>query len=66
MKSDIFYKWFVEWEKKTRFYTFDDVPEERLMLYNGHLSYVGSPTRQYAREWKVTILKLPPRTMDLL
>ena len=42
MKSDIFYKWFVEWEKKTRSNSSDEVPEGRLMIYDGHLSHVVS------------------------
>ena len=66
MKSDIFYKWFVEWEKKTRSNSSDEVPEGRLMIYDGHLSHVGFPTLQCVPEWKVMILKLPPHTMDLL
>ena len=36
------------------------------MIYDGHLSHVGFPTLQCMREWKVTILKLPPHTVDLL
>ena len=36
------------------------------MIYDGHLSHVGFPTLQCMREWKVTILKLPPHTADLL
>ena len=66
MKLDIFYKWFVEWEKKTCFYTHDEVLEGRLMIYDGHLSHVGFPTLQCTREQKVMILKLPPHMMDLL
>ena len=62
----IFYKWFVEWEKKTRSYTSDEVLEGRLMVYDGYLSHVGFPTLQCAREWKVTILKFPSHTTDLL
>ena len=46
MKSDIFYKRFVEWEKKTCSYTSDEVLEGRLMIYDGHLSHVGFPTLQ--------------------
>ena len=52
--------------KKTSYYTSDKVLEERLMIYDGHLSHVGFPTLQCAREWKVAILKLPPHTTDLL
>ena len=66
MKLDIFYKWFVEWEKKTCFYTYDEMLEGRLMIYDGHLSHVGFPTLQCTREQKVMILKLPPHMMDLL
>ena len=36
------------------------------MIYDGHLSRVGFSTLQCAHEWKVTILKLPPHTTDLL
>ena len=50
MKSDIFYKWFVEWEKKTLSYISDEVLEGRLMIYDGHLSHVGFPTLQCACE----------------
>ena len=66
MKSHIFFKWFVEWEKKTCSYTSDEVLEGRLMIYDGHLSHVGFTTLQCSLEWKVTILKLPPNTTDLL
>ena len=66
MKLDIFYNWFVEWERKTCSYTYDDVPEERLMIYDGHLSHVGFLTLQYTHKWKVTTLKLPSHTTDLL
>ena len=66
MKSDIFYKWFLEWEKMTRSFTSDEVLEERLMIYDGHLSYLGFPTLQCEREWKVMILKLSLHTMDVL
>ena len=37
-----------------------------LMIYDGHLSHIGFQTLQCTREWKVTILKLPPHTTDLL
>ena len=50
MKSDIFYKWFVEWEKKTLSYISDEVLEGRLMIYDGHLSHVGLPTLQCVLE----------------
>ena len=66
MKLDIFYKWFVEWEKKTCFYTSDEVLEGRLMIYDGHLSHVGFPTLQCTCEQKVMIFKLPPHMTDLL
>ena len=52
--------------KKTRSYTSVEVLQGRLMIYDGHLSHVGFPTLQCAREWKVAILKLPPHTTDLL
>ena len=50
MKSDIFYKWFVEWEKKTLSNTSDEALEGNLMIYDGHLSHVGFPTLQCMRE----------------
>ena len=52
--------------KKTRSYTSVEVLQGRLMIYDGHLSHVGFPTLQCAREWKVAILKSPPHTTDLL
>ena len=36
------------------------------MICDGHLSHVYFPTLPDARGWKVTILKLPPHTTDLL
>ena len=66
MKSDIFLKWFEEWEKHTRSYTEENQLEPRLMIYDGHLSHVDYMTLLYARNHNVTILKLPPHTTDLL
>ena len=40
--------------------------ETHLMLNDGHLSHVNYITIKLARETRVTILKLPPHTTDLL
>ena len=66
MKSDIFFKWFLEWEVKTHSFTSEGELENRIITYDGHLSHVGFPTLKHARENKVIILKLPPHTTDLL
>ena len=66
MKSDIFFKWFEEWEKQTRSFNEENELEPRLMIYDGHLSHVDYLTISLARNSKVTILKLPPHTTDLL
>ena len=56
MKADIFHKWFVEWEIKSRTENEEGVLETRLMIYNGHLSCVHYVTICYAHEKNVTIL----------
>ena len=42
------------------------VLEPRLLIYDGHLSHVWYGTLELARQQKVTIIKLPPHTTDLL
>ena len=68
MDSATFYKWFEEWEVKTR--TFKegvaDEMEPRLLIYDGHLSHIWYGTLELARMQNVTIIKLPPHTTDLL
>ena len=66
MKADIFHKWFVEWEIKSRTENEEGVLETRLMIYDSHLSHVSCATVCYARKKNVTILKLPPHTTDVL
>ena len=66
MKSDIFFKWFLEWEVKTCSFTSEGELENRIIIYDGHLSHVGFPTLKHACENKVIILKLPPHTTYLL
>ena len=65
MTSDTFFKWFKEWEKVSRSYK-GDALEPRLLVYDSHLSHVWYGTLEFARIQKVTILKLPPHTTDLL
>ena len=65
MKADIFHKWFVEWEIKSRTEN-EGVLEPRLVIYDGHLSHVNYATICYAREKNVAILKLPPHTTNVL
>ena len=65
-KVDIFHKWFVEWEIKSKTEHDEGVLETRVMIYNGHLSHVNYATICYAREKNVIILKLPPHTIDIL
>ena len=64
MSSDTFYKWFEEWEVKTRS-TKEGELENRLLIYDGHLSHIWYGTLELARAQKVTIIKLPPHTTDL-
>ena len=66
MKADIFHKWFVEWEIKSRTENEEGILETRLMIYDGHLSHVSYATICYARKNNVTVLKLPPHTTDVL
>ena len=66
MKSDVFFKWFLEWKVKTCFFTSEGELENRIIMYDGHRSHVGFPTLTHAHEDKVIILKLPSNTMDLL
>ena len=66
MNTDIFFKWFRLWEEEYRTFDAPESIEPRLMLYDGHLSHVGIDTIRHAREFKVSILKLPPHTTDLL
>ena len=66
MKSDIFFKWFCEWESRTRIFTEAGILEPRLMIYYGHLSHLDYDTIKHVRMNNVTILKLPPHTTYLL
>ena len=66
MKSDIFSKWFCEWESRTRIITEARNLEPRPMIYNGHLSHLNYDTIKHVRINNVTILKLLPLTTDLL
>ena len=66
MKSDIFSKWFCEWESRTRIITKAGNLEPRLMIYDGHLSHLNYDTIKHVRINNVTILKLLPLTTDLL
>ena len=65
MSSDAFYKWFEEWEVKTRSHK-DGELKPRLLIYDGHLSHIWYGTLELARAQNVTIIKLPPHTRDLL
>lgn len=65
MDSETFYRWFEEWEKQTRSFE-DNVLEPRLLIYDGHLSHLWYGTIELAREKKVSIIKLPAHTTDLL
>ena len=66
MMTDIFYKWFQLFEEWTRTVNEDGEIEPCLMIYDGHLSHVGLDTLRYARNFNITIVKLPPHTADLL
>ena len=66
MTSDTFYKWFVQWEEKTRSEDAEGNLEKRLLIYDGHLSHIWYGTLEYARAQGVTIIKLPPHTTDVL
>ena len=64
--SETFYRWFEEWEKQTRVCDENGDIEPRLLIYDGHLSHVWYGTIELAREKKVSIIKLPAHTTDLL
>ena len=66
MKADIFHKWFVEWEIKSRTENEEGILETRLMMYDGQLSHVSYATICYARKNNATVLKLAPHTTDVL
>ena len=66
MTAEIFHKWFRLFEERTRTLKEDGEIEPRLMIYDGHLSHVDLATLRYARNFKVTIIKLPPHTTELL
>ena len=65
MSLDTFYKWFEEWEVKRRS-TKEGELENRLLIYVGYLSHIWYGTLELARAQKVTIIKLPLHTTDLL
>ena len=65
MKADIFHKWFVEWEIKSRTENEEGILETRLMMYDGHLSHVSYATICYAHKNNVPVLKLLPHTADV-
>ena len=52
MKSDILFKWFLEWEVKNCSFTSEGDLENIIIIYDGHLWVF-----QLAREKKVIILK---------
>lgn len=66
MTSETFYRWFEEWESKTRSFDNDGALEARLLIYDGHLSHLWYGTIELARTQNVTIIKIPPHTTDLL
>ena len=66
MTSETFFKWFEEWEAKTRSVTEDGELEKRLLIFDGHSSHLWYGTIELARTQKVTIIKIPPHTTDLL
>ena len=66
MDSSLFYKWFEIFEERTRTLDKDNNVEPRLVIYDGHLSHVWYGTTELARTNKMTILKLPPHTTELL
>ena len=65
MSLDIFYKWFEEWEVKTH-PTKEGELENHLLIYDGHLLHIWYWTLELTRTQKVTIIKLPPHTTDIL
>ncbi|XP_066926658.1 uncharacterized protein [Clytia hemisphaerica] len=52
MDSSTFYRWFEEWESKTRTYDEDGNLEPRLLIYDGHLSHIWYGTIELARKQK--------------
>ena len=66
MTSETFYKWFEQWEVQTRSFDENGQLENRLLIYDGHLSHIWYGTLEMARAQKVTIIKLPAHTTDLL
>ena len=65
MSLGTFYKWFEEWEVKTR-YTKEGELENCLLIYDGHVSHIWYGTLELGRAQKVTIIKLPSHTTDHL
>ena len=65
MSLDTFYKWFEEWEVKTHS-TKEGELENCLLIYDGYLLHIWYGTLELARAQKVTIIKLPLHTTDLL
>ena len=57
MNSETFYKWFEQWEIKTRSYDAEGELEKRLLIYNGHLSHIWFGMLEMARAKGVTIIK---------
>ena len=67
MTSEIFFKWFKKFEEETRIYdAAGETLEPRVLIYDGHLLHVWYGTLEHARETSVSIIKLPPRTTELL
>ena len=66
MTAEIFHKWFRLFEERTCTLKEDGEIEPRLMIYGGHLSHVDLATLRYPRNFKVTIIKLPSHTTELL
>ena len=64
MTSETFWKWFQKFEESTRVLK-DGQVENRLLIFDGHLSHIWWETIEFAREKKVTILKLPAHTTEL-
>ena len=65
MSSNTFYKWFEEWEVKTRSSKEGEL-ENRLLICDGHLLHIWYGTLELAWAQKVTIIKLSHHTKDLL
>ena len=62
MKADVFHKWFMELEARTRTTNNESELEACLAIYDGHLSHVNYTTIKLAQETRVTILKLLPHS----